>query len=94
MSSKRVAAKSSVPAEFVELTLHNGLHVLLVQKDIIQAWETDVQGEVLLRVVEHSEEYVRVLYPWAKIKDLLPATDHRKRPSKANPPLKQVAKKR
>ena len=83
---------SKVP-EFVELTLPSGLHVILTEKDITQAWETDVPGEVLLRVIEHEDGFVRVLYPWAKIKELLPAADHKKRPSKkVDPPLQPVAK--
>ena len=72
-----------VNVEFVELTLCDGLRILLVQKDIIQAWETDTPGEVLLRVIEHEDQYIRVLYPWSKIKELLPAVDHRKQPSRS-----------
>ncbi len=84
---------SKVP-EFVELTLPNGLHIILTEKDITQAWETNVPGEVLLRVIEHEDQYIRVLYPWAKIKELLPAANHKKQPSKkAGPPLQPRCKK-
>ena len=74
--------KASKSAEFVELTLPGGLRILIVYKDILQVWETDVPGEVLLKIVEH-DDYIRVLYPWVKIKELLPATNHCKRPSRA-----------